>query len=133
MLSLSASPLAKCALCALVAGACASTGSQQSDPSLTDSRYVNTLTVHSNFWLDVVIYVARSGARFRVGTVPGLGTETFRLSSALVPTQTVQLLADPIGQSETYLTDMINASPGQRIELRLGSTLNTSSFSVWSR
>jgi len=100
---------------------------------LTDRRYVNTLTVHNDFWLDVVIYVARSGARFRIGTVPGLGTETFRLSSALVPTQTVQLLADPIGQSEGYLTDMINASPGQRIELRLGSTLNMSSFAVWSR
>jgi len=28
---------------------------------------------------------------------------------------------------------MINASPGQRIELRLGSTLNMSSFAVWSR
>lgn len=94
---------------------------------------MNTLTVHNDFWLDVVIYVARSGARFRIGTVPGLGTETFRLSSALVPTQTVQLLADPIGQSEGYLTDMINASPGQRIELKLGSTLNMSSFAVWSR
>ena len=125
--------LATCAFCSLVTGACASTGSQQSDPSLTDSRYVNTLTVQNDFWLDVVIYVARSGARFRIGTVPGLGSETFRLSGALVPTQTVQFLADPIGQSGGYLTEMITAAPGQRIELRLGSTLNTSSFSVWSR
>lgn len=89
------------------------------------------VTVDNNNWLDVVVYAVRSGARFRLGMVPGLSSETLRVPPGLGVDGTVSLLVDPIGSNIMYATDQITVAPGQRVELTVRNRLSMSSFSVW--
>ena len=99
-----------------------------------DGRGAPTVTVRNDNWLDVVIYAIRGTARFRIGTVGGSSTQTFRLTSAAMSGDApIQILADPIGASRGYLTDPVVLGPGQRLELQVGSTISISSFAVWNQ
>ena len=92
------------------------------------------VTVRNNNWLDVVIYAVHGTSRFRVGTVSGSSTQTFRLTGdAASGTSPLQILADPIGSSSTYMTDPITLSRGQRLELQVGSSISISTFAIVNR
>ena len=91
------------------------------------------VSVQNDNWLDVVIYAVNGSSKFRLGSVTGVSSGTFRLASGISPSGSVRLLVDPIGAPKGYLTDAITVSPGQRIELRVGSPLNMSTVAVWNR
>ncbi len=103
---------------------------ESADPADSAPPY---LTVVNDQWLDVAIYGVRGTSRFRLGTAPALGQVKLRLPAGLMPDGTVQLLADPIGSSTTYLSDPIVVGTGQHVELRLASQISMSSFAVWNR
>jgi hypothetical protein len=84
--------------------------------------------VANGHWLDMVIYIVRSSARIRLGTVAGLGTRTFLLTGGATPAGTVQLLADPIGSDSVFVTEPIAVLVGQRVTLRLEPTISFSSY-----
>lgn len=112
------------------AAACASGGRTRTE-NLFGGPSAPTVTVQNDNWLDVVVYVLRGASRFRVGTVRATSSETFRLTAeGTGGTRPLQLLADPIGSDQGYVTDPVVLAPGQRLELRVGGAINTSTFSV---
>src|ERR1051326_8971704 len=83
-----------------------------------------TVYVQNDNWLDIVVYAVRGGARFRLGQVTSVQSAVFELpSAALGATNSLYLLADPIGRTTAYdmfATDDIMIAPGHTIiELRL--------------
>ena len=106
---------------------------QKSGPvSWVDAPSPPTVTVQNDNWLDVAVYLIRGGARSRIGTVRSISSETFRLTGENAGAIPVQILADPIGSNARYMTDPVVLGPGQRLELRVGSPIAVSTFSVWN-
>jgi hypothetical protein len=92
-----------------------------------------SVTVQNDNWLDVAVYVVRGTSRFRIGTVTSTSRQTFRLPlEGSIGALPLQILADPIGANRQYLTDPVTLSPGQRLEVRIGSPINLSSFAIWN-
>ena len=67
------------------------------------------------------------------GTARALTSRTFRIPLERIGTMPLQVLADPIGENRQYVTDPVVLSPGQRLEIKVGSPLSFSSFAVWNR
>jgi hypothetical protein len=89
--------------------------------------------VRNDNWLDVVIYTVHGSSRMRVGTVGGSSTTTFRLTGEVANGATpLQILADPIGSRSSYVTDPVTLSPGQRLELQIGSVISTSTYAIFN-
>lgn len=89
-----------------------------------------TLTVENHHWSDMKIYAIKLGNRFRLGTVISQTVETFELPSYLqADVSEVQLLAVPIGGSESVLSPSVYPSPGDEVvwgiqhNLRLSGTI----------
>jgi hypothetical protein len=94
-----------------------------------------TVYVQNDNWLDIVVYAVRGGARFRLGMVTSVQSAVFELpAAALGATNSLYLLADPIGGNQAYdmfATDDIMMAPGHTIiELRLDNIISHSSWTV---
>ena len=92
-----------------------------------------SLTVTNQNWLDVNVFVVEGNSRFRVGQVGGNGSAMLSIPSSLVVNGQVRLLADPIGSSDTYMTDMISVAPDEKVQLTVAPRMRMSSFAVWTR
>lgn len=111
---------------------CAS-GGATSGARGTAEDWSQVVTVRNDHWLDVVVYVVQGSTRFRLGTVDGIGQGSFRIPSAVAPANSIQLMLDPIGESNAYVMDAVPVSPGQQLEVRIGSPLSFSTIAVFSR
>ena len=113
---------------------CAS-NQRAADSGMWGATPAPTVTVRNDNWLDVVVYLVRGATRFRIGTVRGSSTETFRLTphESLGGGTPVRIKADPIGSNRGYVTDPVVLGPGQRLELNVASTISVSTFSIWDR
>ena len=89
-------------LLALLLAACAG-NRQQGGYAATQHA---TVTVDNQAWVEFNIFVIRSNARIRLGSVPGQSRRTFNLPSNIVGTGTVvRFMADPVGgnsQPQSY-------------------------------
>jgi hypothetical protein len=121
--------IASTAVLAITLSACASGGSQRAPaPAMAPTR----IEVTNHNWADMRVYVVRSGTRFRLGTVSSMGTQIFQLPRTLsVSTSGLQLIADPIGSREMYMTQTLNIAPGQLVRFKVENHLAISSVSVW--
>lgn len=91
-----------------------------------------TVLVTNNNWSDMTVYASRNGAVMRLGTVTSMTTERFTLPSPLVVgSGNLQLVADPLGSTNTYRTQPLLVSPGQQVEFILQNNLALSTLSVW--
>jgi hypothetical protein len=116
---------------ALLSSACAT--HRPSNPLVSARSVAPKVVVRNDNWLDVVIYAVHGSSRFRVGTVGGSSTTTFRLTGEAANGATpLQILADPIGSRSTYVTDPVTLSPGQRLELQLGSPISISTYAIFN-
>jgi len=111
------------------AGACAT----HHDSSAAQPPERVAVTVKNSNWMDMDVFAVRGGTRARVGSVTGLTTATFRVPANFAPDGILQFMVDPIGSDATYVTDKIVVSPGQRVELTIGTVLRMSTFAVWTR
>ena len=103
-------------LAGAVASGCAPKSTRQDIPSGTAA----TLRVDNQAFLDVNVYVLRSGQRTRLGTVTALTTRTFVLPRTMVGTAvTVQFLATFIGSNRTPVSEEVVVWEGDEIELRI--------------
>ena len=74
------------------------------------------LTVENHNWSDMRIYAIKLGNRFRLGTVTSNTMETFELPSYLqADISEVQLLAVPIGGTQSVLSPSVYPSPGDEV------------------
>lgn len=71
------------------------------------------------------------GRRVRLGNVSGSTTRTLRFAGEMAAaSQSLVLLAHPIGARETYTSDRFTVQPGQQVVLTLGSRIGQSSVAV---
>ena len=92
-----------------------------------------SLEVTNENYLDVDVFVVRGTSRYRVGTVGGNGSATLSIPGNVIVHGELQLLADPIGSSEVYVTDRISVAPDQVVQLTVASRVRMSSYAVWTR
>ena len=124
-------PFAWVAIAAIaVAIACAPNRTSTRLPLADDGSPI--VTVRNDNLLDVAVYLVRGATRFRLGTVRSTSSETFRLThDGLV--SPVRIMANPIGENRRYVTDAVVLSPGQRLEVTVGSPIWISSFAIRNR
>ncbi len=114
---------------ALLLWACAS-GAKRASTGL-DSTPVS-LTVTNQNWLDVDIFVLRGTTRYRLGAVGGNSSATLSIPVSLIARGELQLLADPIGSNDVYVSGVISVSPNQTVELTVAPRMRMSSYAVWT-
>jgi hypothetical protein len=118
------------ALGAVLLGAC-SAGPRNSLAAAPERDF--SLSVTNNNYLDVSVFVVRGGSRFRIGEVTGNSAGRLRIPSRLVVAGMVQLLADPIGSDEYYVTDPIPVSGDESLQLTVAPRMRMSSYAIWTR
>ena len=91
------------------------------------------LTVTNQNWLDMAIYVVRGDSRFRIGEAVGNSTTLLRIPGTYITSWTVQLMADPVGSTDKYVTDAISVAPGEHVQLTVAPRMRMSSYAVWNR
>jgi hypothetical protein len=88
------------------------------------------IRVENNNWLDMVVYAVSSGTRVRLGSVRTGGFVDFSLPRGYGNGSSIQLIADPIGSSAAYSTDLLAVVPGNTIRLRVENNLALSSVII---
>ncbi len=93
-----------------------------------------TISVTNRNWQDVRIYLVRSRARYRLGTVTSMNAQVFEIPQNRLPTGAViQVLAEVIGSSEHVATEEVRVQPGLVIEWVIGNVLSHSSYFYFVR
>ena len=100
----------------LAVPACASSGANASkeEPAI--------VVVDNRALLDHTIYVLRGSQRIRLGVATGLRKTTLTIPPGVVlGSTTLRFLADPIGGARNPVSEEINITPGDEIELMIPS------------
>lgn len=110
--------LAKAVLALSLATGIAACSKQGSAP--VDPMAPAFVEVQNQGYLDMTIYVIRSGQRIRLGQVSGNSTATFELPRTVVnPGLPIRFQADPIGGNRTPFSQEIGVSPGDTVVLQI--------------
>lgn len=81
-------------------------------------RAETMVRVENQDFLDMNVYVVRSGQRIRLGNVPGLSTRILQLPASLVGGGAdLRFLVDPVGSSRTPISQEIFVQPGDVVDL----------------
>jgi len=115
---------------ALVLSACASGANRAS--TRPDSAPVS-LTVTNQNWLDVDVFAIRGSTRYRLGAVGGNSSAMLRIPASLIARGELQLMADPIGSNDVYVSDVIPVTPDQSLQLTVAPRMRMSTYAVWRR
>lgn len=79
---------------------------------------VTTVRVDNRSYLDMTIYLIAGSQRIRLGLAGGNKQTTLRIPSQYVfGISSLQFLADPIGATRTPISDTIQVSPGDQVQL----------------
>lgn len=79
-----------------------------------------TIKVDNRAYLDMTIYVMRSGERIRLGYATGASSSTFVIPSDIVQSPTpLRFVADPVGSSRAEISEEINVSPGDQVMMEI--------------
>ena len=90
------------------------------------------VVVINHHWLDVDVYLLRSGQRIRLGTVSATTTQEFLVEDRLLgSSRQIALLGEAIGSHEAVRTEALSLQPGQYVEWTLENTLRRSSVAVY--
>ena len=116
---------------ALLLAACASGGNRGGSAGVASQPI--PLDVTNENYLDVDVFVVRGNSRHRLGTVGGNGSATLSIPASLVFHGELQLMADPIGSKDVYVTDRIAVAPDQIVELTIAPRMRMSSYAVYNR
>ena len=89
-----------------------------------------SLVVRNDNFSDMDLYAVSSGLATRIGTVSGLSTQSFALSSTMINGSDFRVVATPIGGNGRASTGPIIVGSGSTVTFRIASVLNQSSASV---
>lgn len=116
----------------LAAGCALLPGGKKSDDSEAEANPRKVVIVQNRHWSDVRISAIRGGARYRLGTVNSMHTDTLVIppviTSGIVD---LRFLAEPIGSSSRFLSEPVRVGPGEDVELRIANELGHSAVSVF--
>ena len=84
-------------------------------------RVRTTLRVENNAFLDMTVYVIQNSQRIRLGIATGNATSTFTIPPFLIAGAPgpLRFLADPIGGSNTPVSEEIIVETGQTVTLTI--------------
>jgi hypothetical protein len=100
----------------LTLGGCASKQSTTTDSAPGET----TLVVRNDSYLDHNIFLIQNTQRIRLGTARGLSTTRLRIPSQYVFGVTqLQFMADPIGGTQTPISERINVTAGDEVHLQI--------------
>ena len=98
--------------------ALAGCASRRSAPTNTTTQEETLLVVKNDSYLDHNIYLLNGLQRIRMGTARGLSTTRLTIPRQYVfGVSALQFLADPIGGNVTPVSERINVSPGDEVQL----------------
>ncbi|HEX3159743.1 MAG TPA: hypothetical protein VHQ45_14580 [Gemmatimonadaceae bacterium] len=107
------------AACTLLAAGCKSGGAEAGTEQQGPVERT-TLTVDNQSYLDMNIFVLRSGQRVRLGMASGNRKSTFTIPSNLIFGATqLRFIADPIGADRLPVTNDITVSAGDEVQLMI--------------
>lgn len=102
-------------LTAVLLVGCASAASEQETDATTFVEVQNRSTLDMNIHV-----IPEGGVPARLGTVPGVSTETFRIPSRMIFGVTqLRFRADPVGSARESVTQDIMVSPGDTVVLQI--------------
>jgi len=80
--------------------------------------FKTAVRVENRNFLDMKIYILRGAERIRIGTVTGNSTQVFTIPEGLIiGSGLVRFLADPIGGTDTPISQEISVRQGEVVEL----------------
>jgi len=80
--------------------------------------YKTSVRVENRNFLDMKIYILRGAERIRIGTVTGNSTQVFTIPEGLIfGSGLVRFLADPIGGTDTPISQEVSVRQGEVVEL----------------
>jgi hypothetical protein len=89
------------------------------------------LTLNNHHWLDINVFVQHDGEASRVTTVTASSSQSLILPTWLLgESKVVRIIAEPVGETDSYTTDLLRVDPGQSVELNVESVLSRSNYSV---
>jgi hypothetical protein len=89
------------------------------------------LTLNNRHWLDINVFVQHDGEASRVTTVTASSSQSLILPLWLLgESRIVRIIAEPVGEEGSYVTDQLRVDPGQSVELNVESVLSKSNYSV---
>jgi hypothetical protein len=98
-----------------LAGACAR---QSQEDEGAAPRAETMLRVENQDFLDMNVYVVRSGQRIRLGSVAGLTSRVLPIPASLVGGGAeLRFLVDPVGSNRTPISQEIFVQPGDVVDL----------------
>jgi hypothetical protein len=90
------------------------------------------VSVQNHNWSDVVVELAHSGQRTRLGQVTAATDAKLKFPSRFVSgAQSVRLIAKPIGSPQAFVSESFVVRPGQNVEWTLEQGLGRSSLAVY--
>jgi hypothetical protein len=92
------------------------------------------IQVTNHNWMDMTVYAIRNGTRVRVGSVTSGTTARFSLPRGFdLSSGALRLEADPIGSSETFVSEPISAEVGSVVNWKIENHIALSSYYITSR
>jgi hypothetical protein len=117
-------------LCALVLVSSCRGPRQNVGPAPAEAEGFS-LILRSSHLLDVNVFVLHDGQADRVATVPSSSSRAIVLPRWMLgQSYTIRLIAEPIGNDNRYMTDVLLVRPGQIVEFNVEGTLDRSSYSI---
>lgn len=107
----------RAALALLLSSLTLACASRRTDGGDQQMNVPTTLRVENQAFLDMTIYVVRSGQRYRLGVANGNSTARFVIPASMVGGVSLSFLADPIGSSRTPVSQEIVVTPGDEVML----------------
>ena len=103
---------------------------QNVDPDPLDADGFS-LILNNRHLLDVNIFLQHDGVPDRIATVPTATSREIVLPLRMLgQSKTIRLIAEPIGDENSYTTDILVVQPGQIIELNVENLLSRSSYNI---
>lgn len=90
------------------------------------------VVVDNRNWEAATIYIERSGARWKIASVPALAARTLSVDSRLLSAgHDVRLIAEMRMTRESFHSNLFNAAGARSVELQIGSRLALSMVNVY--
>ncbi|HEX5438176.1 MAG TPA: hypothetical protein VFW98_13550 [Gemmatimonadaceae bacterium] len=117
------------AMLAALATACSLGGKHRSSGPVRRTEIPVEVSNHN--WSDMVVYAMHLGTRYRLGTVTSMSSRDLRIPPGVAGiSDGVQLVADPIGSDQVYVTEPIVTGPDEGIVFSIENQLSISTYSV---
>jgi aromatic ring-cleaving dioxygenase len=89
------------------------------------------LTLNNRHWLDINVFVQHDGESSRVTMVTASTSQSLILPVWLLgESKLVRIIAEPVGEHDSYTTELLRVDLGQSVEVNVESVLSRSNYSI---